>query len=248
MSDNVIEYYDLHLTGKLNDFVSGNLRIKKAWKQLKKSLTNQPRSILEIGCGIGHLSYKMAKYWPNSEIIGLDISPACIKAAKNLFKASNLQFVEGILDSATFDRKFDLIVLIDVYEHISANDKENFNTHIKNLLASQGSIFLTFPTRQYQNYLREYKPDALQPVDEDITYETIFNLSQEANAEVIFFKEIQVHKDGDYAHAYLVRNRDKWTGYVKNSFIKKILVRIEKYSFFLYRKLKFNYCLKKIKG
>jgi ubiquinone/menaquinone biosynthesis C-methylase UbiE len=67
-------------------------------------------NILEIGCGNGWLSAKLAGI-PNTNVTGLDINSIEINQAKRVFKRNNLQFICDGFNDATFDNeRFDVIV------------------------------------------------------------------------------------------------------------------------------------------
>ena len=75
-------YYKFHATIYNSTrwlFLFGRHRIIKNIKQLKK----QPERILEIGCGTGYNLRILRKCFPDAEIIGIDISEAMLKVARN---------------------------------------------------------------------------------------------------------------------------------------------------------------------
>jgi 2-polyprenyl-3-methyl-5-hydroxy-6-metoxy-1,4-benzoquinol methylase len=66
--------------------------------------------ILEVGCGNGWLSSKMAAL-PQTHVTGLDINHAEITQANRVFKSNNLEFIYDTFNDNTFDNeRFDIIV------------------------------------------------------------------------------------------------------------------------------------------
>ena len=66
--------------------------------------------ILEVGCGNGWLSHKLAEI-PQSEIVALDINMFELRQAANVFTNSNLKFVYGDIRKNIFEKmQFDTIV------------------------------------------------------------------------------------------------------------------------------------------
>ena len=66
--------------------------------------------ILEVGCGNGWLSAKMAAL-PKSHVTGLDVNMAEISQANRVFKKPNLEFVYDAFNDNTFEKeRFDIVV------------------------------------------------------------------------------------------------------------------------------------------
>jgi SAM-dependent methyltransferase len=49
--------------------------------------------VLDIGCGVGPITFVMAELWPDAEIIGIDLSPSCIRWARRESEARRLKNV-----------------------------------------------------------------------------------------------------------------------------------------------------------
>jgi ubiquinone/menaquinone biosynthesis C-methylase UbiE len=88
-------------------------RIRKAsCVRLISYLKRKHRSlrILEVGCGNGWLSARMAEI-PGADVIGLDINLAEINQASRVFVKDNLEFVYDVFNEDSFPgTKFDVIV------------------------------------------------------------------------------------------------------------------------------------------
>jgi trans-aconitate methyltransferase len=81
-------------------------------------------SILDIGCGDGKITAFMAQSFPESHVLGIDISPSQIQTAKTAFTfQDNLQF--DIQDAADLhvDREFDLITSFTVMHWVLSQAK-----------------------------------------------------------------------------------------------------------------------------
>lgn len=85
---------------------------KRSSRRLISYLRKKGRSlrILEVGCGNGWLSAKLAEI-AGADVIGLDINQAEISQASRVFIKDNLEFVYDVFNEDTFpDIKFDVIV------------------------------------------------------------------------------------------------------------------------------------------
>lgn len=82
--------------------VRGNLQIK-------------PRTIIELGCGLGNTTSRMAREFPDAKVIGYDFSPHSIEVCRKTFKEPNLEFRLGDFTTPLphDDNSVDLIVSIE---------------------------------------------------------------------------------------------------------------------------------------
>lgn len=203
MDQKIVEdFYSSQAKMRLKFFIDGNARIEKAWETLISNVYGNPQNILEIGCSIGTICWRMALNWPNAQVIGLDLTKDYIEIGNRLFATPNLRLLHGTMPYS-FSSKFQLIVLMDVYEHIANEDRLRFNLAIKDSLASDGLVFLSYPTPRIHDYLREHSPDEMQPVDERITMDVVIELAEMLNKDILLYKEISVYYTGDYAHVVL---------------------------------------------
>ena len=73
-------------------------------------------TVLDVGCGIGLLSYKVAK--KAKQVTGIDFSEPNINYAKEHYQMPNLEFILGDVTEYKFPRQFNKIILSNVLEHI----------------------------------------------------------------------------------------------------------------------------------
>lgn len=199
----VRQYYDSLTTEKIKAFVNGNGRVERAWQTVVQWAPCRPSRILEVGCGIGDICWRMSRMWPHAQVSGLDISTRSVQMARALFGSARVAFHVGSLTPDSLEGAFDLIVLMDVYEHIPPADRSLAHVALKQWRAAQGRIILSFPTPRHQAYLKRERPEGLQPVDEDVCIDTIRDLAVDTGCEVLLYQQINVWHTGDYAHAVL---------------------------------------------
>jgi len=98
----------------------------------------QPSRILEVGCGNGWLSHKLASIG-GVHVWGLDRGGSELVQASRLFCASNLAFVNADIFCSPFaPHSFDLIVLASVIQYFP--DLAALLRVLQNLLVSGGEI------------------------------------------------------------------------------------------------------------
>lgn len=207
-TETVKEYYDIHTKKKLQDFVYGNARVKAAYETIAACINKDVKTILEIGCGIGYIANDIAQIASVEKVIGFDISPRSVEIACRLFKHEKLNYVQAdSLAETSFagSMQFDLIVLMDVYEHISIEERQSFNAQLNDFLSPKGSVVLTCPTPAYLDWLRKNESHLIQPVDENIGMKELHDLMQTTSTDLLFYKKKNIWKQGDYFHACLSR-------------------------------------------
>lgn len=196
-------FYDKFDKKLIADYVFGNERIESAIINLGAFIPVNSKKILDLGCGIGWSTHEFANSFCNAEVRGIDLSPNLIRKAKILFNAPNLSFKTLDITKKMPDDQFDSIIMIDVYEHIPVEKRNEFHRGLKKMLGENGRLILACPTKHHQNWLRETNPEALQPVDEDIDFKVINNLAQEVGGEVIFFEYKKIWKNYDYLYTVI---------------------------------------------
>jgi 2-polyprenyl-3-methyl-5-hydroxy-6-metoxy-1,4-benzoquinol methylase len=85
--------------------------------------------VLDIGCGNGALSYDISL--KAKKVTGIDKNKANISTARKKYRRANIEYINGDALTDLPDRKYDVIVLSNVLEHI--DDRIGFLRMIKNL-------------------------------------------------------------------------------------------------------------------
>lgn len=90
------------------------------WKAAKvfEALTKynlKPSTVAEIGCGTGEIVRVLSEKMPEVAFSGFDISEDVFAMAKNK-ESAKLHF--ECLDLLTTEKKFDVLLVIDVFEHV----------------------------------------------------------------------------------------------------------------------------------
>jgi len=215
---NISHYYDNRIEEAINDYFINNKRLIEALKFSIQNIPADTTNILDLGCGIGWTSYEYAKHFPNSQVTGFDISEKSIEFARSFFSHKNLNFLKGDISllSDYIPGKFEIVTLIDVYEHIEKSRRPVFYNLINEKLAENGKVLITCPSVIHQNYLRKHKPEELQPIDENIFLDDLQRFSSYIDAEISFYKYKSIYHTDDYIQAILNKNIGKQETSVKD--------------------------------
>lgn len=105
--------------------------------------TSKKVSILEIGCACGSTLLKLKNLYKDSKLYGIDIDKSSIEIAKNIegafVKSADVESDDVIFE----DEQFDLIIALDVLEHLK--DPWQLMQKFKKSLKKDGQIIISIP-------------------------------------------------------------------------------------------------------
>jgi len=205
------QFYDNFYRKHIKDYIHENSRTEAAITHTLRNVPVDSNRILDIGCGIGWSTWEIKRHFPDSNVMGLDLSEKMIKNAVSLFQTPGLDFT--VCDITDENNKlpkssFDAVVMLDVYEHIPKENRKKTHQILKEILTDNGVLIMTFPSVAHQEFLRKNRQAALQPVDEDATREDISLLADDIEGRVTCFKHVSVWKKHDYIHVVIKRGSD----------------------------------------
>lgn len=75
-------------------------------------------SIIEVGCGLGHVSQGLAQALPDMRVSGMDISPTAIERARALYP--ELEFLVGDIAASglSLPRRYDVLLLNQILWYV----------------------------------------------------------------------------------------------------------------------------------
>lgn len=99
-------------------------------------------TILDAGCGEGHLIEVLERIAPDHACVGIDATPIALSKAK--IRCPKAVFHEADLRQMPFeDGTFDIVVCTDVIEHVP--ETEQALLEFRRVLKNGGRLILTFP-------------------------------------------------------------------------------------------------------
>ena len=119
---------------------------------LHAGLTNG-MDILELGCGWGALSLHMAKTYPHARIVSVSNSQsqrAYIESVATRRNLTNLTVITADMNDFATDQKFDRIVSVEMFEHMS--NWRALLARARGWLEDDGRLFIHVFTHRTQSY------------------------------------------------------------------------------------------------
>lgn len=147
--------------------------------------------ILDAGSGEGTYSFWLSKRYPHAYISAIDIDGGKIahcNSMLNRLKRKNLNFEQGNLVDYEYPKRYNLVTLIDVLEHIWEDERVLFR--LKESLQSDGILILHVPQRHQQNtyHFKNFKKRLGRQSDhvrDEYTEEEILEKIEKTGLEII---------------------------------------------------------------
>ncbi len=186
--------------------------------------------VLEMGCGDGSNIMPMAYEFPESEFLGIDLSPVQIGIGQRHVDSLGLMNIRldarNIMDMSPGDGKFDYIIVHGVYSWVPDRVKDKILDICRTNLADQGIAYISYnvlPGWQFNKSMRDmmlYRSRHINTPKERVnaTMELV-NTMLEAGADSNRFHDVQLRwfgktlqsfKDGSsyLLHEYMEANND----------------------------------------
>jgi malonyl-CoA O-methyltransferase len=107
-------------------------------------------SILDIGCGTGHVALRAARLWPQAHITALDAAPGMLGVVHK--KAPNLRILHSDAANIRLDEKFDLVFSSMMLHWL--DEPTQMASRWRDLLAPGGRLLVAAPV---QGSLEEWR-------------------------------------------------------------------------------------------
>ena len=208
-ADAIEQYYDGRRDKFVGDYEEKNPRVAQQKIFVAAVIPCVAERVLVIGCGTGETTYFIAsRIAKAANILAVDISSQALDVARRLFPHRLIEYRQVNVLRESIEGTWDVILLPDVYEHISRQKREKLHCELKRLLAPHGRILLTVPSPGHQKMLRD-KGEGLQIIDEDVTLEDLMELADDVGGVVTYFNMISVWRTHDYVHAIIERGAER---------------------------------------
>ena len=105
----------------------------------------QPRTILDFGCGIGNTTRTLATYFPRAVVTGFDVSAESIAVARQMTQpdAISVRYLSAAGGRLPFDdRTFDAAFTSCVFHHIELAERLQWAGELRRVLIPGAPLFL----------------------------------------------------------------------------------------------------------
>ena len=183
------EFYDKFITYQAESGI--NDRIYGLYRRLCQTRLTADNSLLEVGCGIGTLTYLLLQKITRGKIEATDISPASIAFAQKYLRAANLTLsAADILHFEPQSKIFDRVLLFDVLEHIPVEQHAAVFQRISKWMNNDSLLLINLPNPAYILFEQKHNPSALQETDQPVYLDA---LSAAMGAALLDIKSVETY-------------------------------------------------------
>ena len=202
----IAKYYDKYITRQKR--VGVNKRHISIFDKVKAKGLKPNHEVLEVGCGIGTFTSLLMRYIKRGSITAMDISDKSIDLAKQTYQSYNTSFITADVTNFEFsEKKFDVIILPDVLEHIPLEFHSDLFKKLESILKNKGLIFIHIPNPYFLEWCHKHKPELLQVIDQPIKTDVLIENTYKNN---LFIEELKTYsiwvEDHDYQYIVLRKN------------------------------------------
>lgn len=145
-----------------NEYYFENLLMLNKYSDIVLQLANPQWSVLDLGVGHGITINKFSQFF--SDYTVLDGSSSIIENFRSSYPQVDVNIVETYFENFETDKKYDLIILGFVLEHV---DNPCFILKkYKNMLTQQGKMFIAVPNAETLNRRFGYHAGLLKDIKE----------------------------------------------------------------------------------
>ena len=102
-----------------------------------------PASVVDLGCGTGHLTASLLERWPEARVLGVDSSPEMLEKAVRYAVPGRLEFIRADLRTWQSTEQFDAIVTNAALQWVP--DHETLIPRLAHLVADGGWLAVQMP-------------------------------------------------------------------------------------------------------
>jgi trans-aconitate 2-methyltransferase len=191
------EFYDNYISSQIKSGI--NDRIYGLYKRLCLYNLESHTSVLEVGCGIGTLTYLLLKKVHPENIEAIDISPKSIEfARKHLNSPGVCLTATDIINYQPRTDSFDRILFFDVLEHIPLEQHADIFRRVGRWMHDDSLLLINIPNPAYILFDRENNPAALQETDQPVYIAQLAQDLSKGDLDILLVETYSVWVGNDY--------------------------------------------------
>ena len=144
-------------------------------------------AILDVGVGNGESSKYLKKHFPNSRVLGIDISTTAIKSAEELSEPGLSFEVKNVEKTNLPVEEFDLITAFQTHFHWS--DLTQAFTELKRILKQDGTILLACEWSKLAYYQQDFTKQ--EKLESFLTALDLHLLNSQRNGQWILYQIVK---------------------------------------------------------
>jgi SAM-dependent methyltransferase len=199
----VTGFYDEFVDYQLSYLTTPNPRLRRVRELLSPLIEErEPRSALDVGCGIGLIAGWLAKRIPR--VVGVDLSPRAVETAKELHPELEFHVCAPPGDPLPAG-PFDLITLIDVVEHFPPKELSAVFERVGEVAADEAVVAVNLPSRLFA---LDRRSDQDQIIDEALGVDEVVAAAAAIDLEPLVVTRYGCESSNQYAFCAFSRTYD----------------------------------------
>jgi len=205
-NEKVIDFYNSYVQQQQDTGI--NERIYELFNRLKKHGLSSSSRVLELGCGIGTLTFLLSKVVKTGQIESVDISTESVQFAKQRLGRDNIHFeAHDVVNYSPKLKNPDFVTLFDVIEHIPMERHGELFANLSKIAGENTLILINIPSPAAIHYDIENNPNVLQIVDQPLPIEFIVNNIVKNNLQLLSFENHSIWAENDYQFFVVSKNK-----------------------------------------
>lgn len=218
----IIDFYDEFIADQQKSGV--NDRIWRLFRRMVRLGLKSGSTVLELGSGIGTMTFLLSTHVKNGFVEAVDISPKSVDFARQKIRAANIRFVaDDIVQYKPSLGEVDFITLFDVIEHIPLERHDDLFKNLAAIAGPQTKILVNIPNPAYIEYDRLHNPGALQFIDQPVPLTTILDNLVKNGLSLLAFDTHSVWVENDYQFLIITPQKVFEEVPVQKNFLQKAI-------------------------
>ena len=234
----VVDFYNDFKTSQQNTGI--NERLWFLYKRLQKLGLKSDSNVLELGCGIGAMTFLISKTVIGGTVESVDISNRSVEFAKRYHNKPNVSHhTADVVEYKPLLTKIDFVTLLDVIEHIPVERHAELFNNISSYMDDNTQLIINIPNPDYIEYDRKHNPEVLQIIDQPVYHDRLYKTLSDCGLDMKFYEKYGIWVEDEYIF-YVIKKKQPFTEEKpagKRNFVEKVkrkLLRIKLEKFYRY--------------